>query len=69
MTTIGAWTATADRLVRSAPREHVAIPIGPGLKALDAIWQDAGYPNGLTVAESAEVSVLFADGTPRHTPD
>ncbi len=69
LTTIGAWTASVDRLTRSASREQVATPIGAGLKALDAIWQDAGYPNGFTVSESAEVSYLVADVTASHTPD
>jgi hypothetical protein len=69
LTTIGAWTATVDRLATSAPREEVAVPIANGLKVLRILWESMGYPNGFSVQESAEVGAAVTDTTARYTPD
>lgn len=69
LTTVGAWTAVVDQLARSAPREHVANPIGAGLKALNMMWENADYPNGFSVQDSAYVGVTVAEVVASHTPD
>ena len=69
LTTVGAWTATVDALVRAAPSEVMAVPIGAGLKALREAWDRLGSPRGLSLREAAEVEFLVTDHTARFTPD
>lgn len=69
LTTVGAWTATVDCLVRDGSREEIALPIGAGLNALTKIWESMGYPSGVSISEGAEIEAMLTDVTARHTPD
>ncbi|HET7121398.1 MAG TPA: hypothetical protein VFI17_09135 [Solirubrobacterales bacterium] len=69
LTTVGAWAATVDCLVRSGSREEIALPIGAGLNALTKIWESLGYPSGVSLSEGTEIEALLTDVTARHTPD
>jgi hypothetical protein len=55
LTTMGAWAATVDHLVRLHPPEQMAIPVGRGLKALHMIWTNMEFPRGVSIAESTAI--------------
>ncbi len=69
LSTIGAWTATVERLVTTHPREAMAVPVGQGLKALGILWERLEYPSGLSVAQGREMEEMLTDVVARNTPD